>query len=1328
MKDDLNNASALVRQEIKNLADTIAGISIKPRFIDAESFAQAQQLFVQISKNIQTVGDTSRDAAKKVSNLFGALDSAAKTTIVNTKLIRNSQEAVERAQLLAIQKDVEKTEAANAQKLADTLRTLKAEESARAALDKQRQDALRAAAADERLRSKELADQNLAGLREAQRVEGAKTVQRTGIETGAKSRAQDIFQADLRAAESEYQRQAATGADAAKGRLKDLAEAQTVARDRFIQINQALTGLRTAGLTLTAFVTAPLVAGAEAALKYAGNMERVTVSLQNTAGGTQPALKLLQQVKELALQSPFDFQVLLQGTKRLNAFGFETKDVVRILKTLGDATAAVGGDSGTLNRLIKAFGDIKQKGFLTGEEIRQLGNAPLGAVKIIAEELGITTDKVLDGTKKKAVDANTAIALILDGINKKFGGEQQRQSETLLGNLQVLTTKYQFFAADVGKILAPAAKDLLKTAEGFLETGKSLATTFAGLPEPIRNTGLAIAGLATVTGPVLASIGQLGLGIQGLSKVYTALAGISSLSGFVGTLVELAPWVALAGAIFYAGLKLEEFGRKGKTALNPVGSNVVGKGFTGNLSSHASNSELPGSGGEFSSPLTQFLDFDPDGAAAKAKADLLKKLSGDTADEAVRAREKLFSTVGLQDIKTEYKRIADAVDQLWGALNRTQKTQATTLLEDRLRQLGKQGELTAAQVDAAITKIDDRLDKAGGPVSFSAPKIFEVPKGFDASTELARLKQADLRKEFDAGIAVIKEYQLNLQAYRNVQDGSTNATDIFRASLLDQSTIFEEFRPKIDAITEAHARSSSTIDGVIKKYNDLKTILGELSDENIVKIGRATATLKEFGINPDKGISNLTASYAALLKERQDNVTFADGTEVISLANVERAWYKLAQAHLAAGERLSAADEATYQRIKKQESGVKLLQQSYREFGSQVSTIFNDLAKGIADLIAPKTGAATPLLPANITSAFKTAFETLSGQGYANADQRLKDVTQSIIHAGTAAQANAIAIRTFGAQGPVIANLLRSGQLSVEQINFALKQGSDILGKYSAEATTKLSKVAQLWKEVENALVRALLETGAKAIARSISESLTPYIHKLEELLAKLPLVGTALAKVFGIGKTANLPSLGGITIPGGGPSPIPIPGVPGGLPTVTGPGGGQVSLPSGGGGVAGKASSLSSTLQTVSQIANVVTAVSTALAGIVAGVQAAHANALLDKIEKSTRGTLNVLVGETDHDESIFGFTKKTSQYAVFMHDRLVEIGNKLIDPVTTTLESIANHGAKVQAAGAVSGGGGDTYYISISGGAYAAAGDAGIIQSAQALTKLLKARGIGK
>ena len=74
-------------------------------------------------------------------------------------------------------------------------------------------------------------------------------------------------------------------------------------------------------------------------------------------------------MKAFGAVTPFTSQELIETSKRLKAFGFETNQVVDVTKRLADVAGATGAD---LGGIATAFGQIQSKGRLQTEELLQL--------------------------------------------------------------------------------------------------------------------------------------------------------------------------------------------------------------------------------------------------------------------------------------------------------------------------------------------------------------------------------------------------------------------------------------------------------------------------------------------------------------------------------------------------------------------------------------------------------------------------------------------------------------------------------------------------------------------------------------------------------------------------------------------------------------------------------------------------------------------------------------------------------------------------------------------------------------------------------------------
>ena len=96
--------------------------------------------------------------------------------------------------------------------------------------------------------------------------------------------------------------------------------------------------------------------------------------------------------------TPFTSTELIETSKRLKAFGFETEQVVDITKRLADVAGATGAD---LSGIATAFGQIQAKGRLQGEELLQLQERGVALADELKEMYGLTGTGIQQGTGER---------------------------------------------------------------------------------------------------------------------------------------------------------------------------------------------------------------------------------------------------------------------------------------------------------------------------------------------------------------------------------------------------------------------------------------------------------------------------------------------------------------------------------------------------------------------------------------------------------------------------------------------------------------------------------------------------------------------------------------------------------------------------------------------------------------------------------------------------------------------------------------------------------------------------------------------------------------
>ena len=209
---------------------------------------------------------------------------------------------------------------------------------------------------------------------------------------------------------------------------------------------------------------AAAAAGAAAFLKFsfgkAGELERQTKSLQVLTGSLETAKGIISELQAFGAVTPFTSTELIETSKRLKAFGFETEQVVDITKRLADVAGATGAD---LSGIATAFGQIQAKGRLQGEELLQLQERGVALQDELRKMYGLTGTEFSKALEKGQISAKAAeVALIrLTEAGGKYANGAVAQSDTLFGKLSTLQDALQRFGQNIGKVLSPILKGII---------------------------------------------------------------------------------------------------------------------------------------------------------------------------------------------------------------------------------------------------------------------------------------------------------------------------------------------------------------------------------------------------------------------------------------------------------------------------------------------------------------------------------------------------------------------------------------------------------------------------------------------------------------------------------------------------------------------------------------------------------------------------------------------------------------------------------------------------------------------------------------------------
>lgn len=202
-------------------------------------------------------------------------------------------------------------------------------------------------------------------------------------------------------------------------------------------------------------------------IKTGGQLEQQRLSLSAILGDMEKANTLFGQVKELALKSPFGVVQIDQMTKQLAAYSFEYEELFDWTKRLADISAATGT---SVDRLALALGHVRNEGALSGYTLRQFAMANVPVLKMLSENLGISSKDVRDKVRKKEISADDVQQILkqLTDEGGMFFHAQEVMSEALNAKFKNL---HDAFDIMYGEIAESGFGDFLKEVANILTQG-----------------------------------------------------------------------------------------------------------------------------------------------------------------------------------------------------------------------------------------------------------------------------------------------------------------------------------------------------------------------------------------------------------------------------------------------------------------------------------------------------------------------------------------------------------------------------------------------------------------------------------------------------------------------------------------------------------------------------------------------------------------------------------------------------------------------------------------------------------------------------------------
>ena len=181
-----------------------------------------------------------------------------------------------------------------------------------------------------------------------------------------------------------------------------------------------------------------------------GEFQKTEVAFATMLGDGDKAKDLMQEMVELAARTPFSLQDVSAGAKQLLAFQVPANQVVDVLTRLGNIASGLGVP---LSRINLVYGQVKAKGRLMGDDLRQFTEAGIPMVAELAKKFNKTTAEISDMVTAGKIGFKDVkdVLFSLTDEGGMFFNLMEKQSKTLSGRVSNLGDEFSQMLNKIGQ-------------------------------------------------------------------------------------------------------------------------------------------------------------------------------------------------------------------------------------------------------------------------------------------------------------------------------------------------------------------------------------------------------------------------------------------------------------------------------------------------------------------------------------------------------------------------------------------------------------------------------------------------------------------------------------------------------------------------------------------------------------------------------------------------------------------------------------------------------------------------------------------------------------
>lgn len=195
-------------------------------------------------------------------------------------------------------------------------------------------------------------------------------------------------------------------------------------------------------------------------VEFNAQIEQYTTSFEVMTGSAEKATEVVERLKKIGAETPFELPQLAEVTQLLMNYGFTADEAIDRMNMLGDISQ---GNADKMNRIAMAYGQMSSAGKVSLEDIKQMIEAGFNPLQEISQTTGESMESLYDRISKGTISVDEITASMQRSTSEggKYFQSMEKQSETLDGKISTLKDTWNNFLGDAVKPLSDFLKDTL---------------------------------------------------------------------------------------------------------------------------------------------------------------------------------------------------------------------------------------------------------------------------------------------------------------------------------------------------------------------------------------------------------------------------------------------------------------------------------------------------------------------------------------------------------------------------------------------------------------------------------------------------------------------------------------------------------------------------------------------------------------------------------------------------------------------------------------------------------------------------------------------------